>query len=121
MRSNQKGFTLIEILAVLLILGVIVGMAVMKFGSIDSSAKRQGINMAIVDLNGQEMKVWTEGKFKDGWTDQEIFDKVDYQIKNYTWISLDRSGGELKFGETTEQLTRLSSTPQEPARWSLST
>jgi len=119
MNLNQKGFTLVEILAVLVILGVIVGMAVVKFVSVDTSAEKQGINMAIVDLNGQEMKVWTEGKFKDGWGDQEIFDKVNYQIKNYEWINLNLSGGELKFGKTTEQLTRTSSTSQEPARWSL--
>ena len=119
MNPNQKGFTLVEILAVLVILGVIVGMAVPKFISIDISAERQGINMAIVDLNGQEMKVWTEGKFNDGWTDAEIFSKVDHQIKGYTWISLNPSGGELKFGKTTEQLTRVLSTSQGSARWSL--
>ncbi len=119
MNPNQKGFTLVEILAVLVILGVIVGMAIMKFVSIDANAERQGINMAIVDLNGQEMKFWTEGKFNDGWTDQEIFGKVDYQIQGYTWITINPSGGELKFGKTTEQLTRNPSTSQGPARWSL--
>ena len=117
--KNQKGFTLIEILAVIVILGVIVGMGITKFISIDNNAERQGINMAIVDLNGQEMKVWTKGKFKNGWTDQEIFDKISYQIKGYEWVSLDRFGGELKFKKTTEQLTRTLSTSQGPARWSL--
>jgi len=117
--NNQKGFTLVEILAVLVILGVIVGMATVKFISIDKNAEMQGIKMAIVDLNGQEMETWTEGKFSGGWTDAEIFNRVDHQIKSYKWISLNPSGGELKFGETTEQLTRALSTSQEPARWSL--
>jgi prepilin-type N-terminal cleavage/methylation domain-containing protein len=119
MSPNQKGFTLVEILAVLVILGVIVGMAIPKFVSIDKNAEMQGINMAIVDLNGQEMKFWTEGKFSDGLTDQEIFDRVDYQINGYSWITINRFGGELKFKETTSQLTRTISTSQEPARWSL--
>lgn len=117
--NNQKGFTLVEILAVLVILGVIVGMVIPKFISIDKNAEKQGINMAIVDLNGQEMKVWTEGKFNNGWTDQKIFSNVDYQIKGYTWINIGISGGELEFGQTTAQLNRTPSTLQEPARWSL--
>ncbi len=119
MNPNQKGFTLVEILAVLVILGVIVGMAIVKFVSIDTNAERQGIKMAVVDLNGQETKVWTEGKFTSDWSDQEIFDKVDYQIKSYTWITLNCSGGELKFGETTAELIRNSSTTSQPARWAL--
>ncbi len=119
MDLNQKGFTLIEILAVLIILGVIVGMAVPKFVSIDKNAEKQGINMAIVDLNGQEMKVWAEGKFDGGWTDTEIFSKVNHQIRDYVWTSISPSGGELKFGGTTSQLTRVLSTSQDPARWFL--
>jgi len=119
MNPNQKGFTLVEILAVLVILGVIVGMTIPKFVSIDKNAEQQGINMAIVDLNGQEMKVWAEGKFNRGWTDQEIFNQVDYQINGYTWISIDISGGELEFGRTTAQLVRELSTSDAPARWSL--
>lgn len=118
--KNQKGFTLIELLAVMIILGIMVAVAVPKFISFNKSAEATGISMAIIDLNGREMKSWTESKFNGGFkSDQQIFDNADYDIDGYKWVSIDTSGGELHFKETSVKVHRRASAMHEPAIWSL--
>ena len=117
---NNRGFTLVEILAVMIILGIMVAIAVPKYISINKNAEKAGIDMAVIDLNGREMKCWTEAKLNDGWSsDQKIFESCDYEIKNYKWVSLYVSGGQLNFQETSVILNRRQSARHEPANWTV--
>ena len=120
-RSNQKGFTLIEIMAVLILLGILVAVAVPRYISLTETAAESGIDMAIVDLNGRDMKCWTEKKFsEDGWRDdQGVFDSCDYQIKNHRWLTLDESGGDLQFKEAVVHVNRRHSARHEPGNWTV--
>ena len=120
--TNQKGFTLIEVLAVLIILGIIFGIGIPKVISLNQNAEDQGINMAIIDLNGREMKGWTSIKLAIGFSnDQQVFEYNDYQFDSdsYKWNSIDASGGELRFKETTVRINRRPSAMHEPATWIL--
>ena len=118
--SNNKGFTLIELLAVVIILGIMLGIAIPKYISLNKNAEKAGINMAIVDLNGREMKCWTAQKLTDGWVDdQKVFKTCDYKINGYTWVSMSPLGGSLEFKETTVRIHRRSSANNEPANWSI--
>lgn len=120
--KNQNGFTLVELIAVMIILGIITAVVIPKFITMNKSAEVNGINMAIVDLNGREMKTWTAVKFNGGYkNDQDIFDHSDYQFNSdgYEWISLSTSGGTLRFKETTVRIVRRHSAVHEPANWSL--
>jgi len=47
MRKNQKGFTLIEIIAVIIIMGILAAVAVPKFYSMQEDAKHASLNGAL--------------------------------------------------------------------------
>ena len=49
MRGNQKGFTLIEIIAVLILLGILAAVAVPKFMDLTSDAKNKAANAALAE------------------------------------------------------------------------
>jgi len=118
--SNDNGFTLVELLAVVIILGVLLGIGIPKYISLNQNAEKAGINMAVVDLNGRELKCWTEDKLTHGWVDdQKIFESCDYQINGYRWIGLDKAGGALEFKETMVQINRRASAKHEPGSWSI--
>jgi len=60
---NQKGFTLVEIIAVLIILNILATVAIPCFIDLEQNAKQRAIDSAILELNGQENLVWVELKF----------------------------------------------------------
>jgi prepilin-type N-terminal cleavage/methylation domain-containing protein len=66
MTRNQKGFTLIEIIAVLVILGVISAMAIPKYLDMGREAIMKVVSAAIVELNTREKIKLMEWKLKDG-------------------------------------------------------
>ena len=45
--KNEKGFTLIEIIAVIIIMGILAAVAVPKFFSMQEDAKRAALNGAL--------------------------------------------------------------------------
>jgi prepilin-type N-terminal cleavage/methylation domain-containing protein len=63
---NQKGFTLIEIVAVLVILGVISAMAIPKYLDMGREAIMKTASAAIFELNTREKMKLVEWKLKDG-------------------------------------------------------
>ncbi len=126
--KNKKGFTLIEILAVLVIMGVMGSVAVSKINDISGTAEFRALETGIAELNGREMLYWTNAKFAPGgWSDNggDIFVWTTMMVMNtdvgpdYSWTAgPDRlTGGTLSFESQSIPLNRAVSTNIAAARW----
>jgi len=70
--SDQKGFTLLEVVAVLIILGILVAIAIPRIFNVPEDAAESALKVAVVELNARENLAW--GKWKS--------DRVEYTVND---------------------------------------
>lgn len=130
--SKRQGFTLIEVIAVLLMLGILASMAIRRYIDVDVAANLSGIDAAVSELNGREALIWAQIKsstYYDPVTgDDEIWNRMKddpgdtypYLGEAYRWTTLPvQTGGGLSFRESPAiNLNRMASNLSHPARWS---
>jgi len=120
--QNDKGFTLIEIIAVLIILSVLAAVVVPRYVDLEEGARQRAIDAVISEINARESLTWADNKIStNGFvSDAKIFGEIDYGIDpNYNWSPSDPtiSGGTLLFKEKSFTLSRTASSFLTPAVW----
>jgi len=120
-RTNRSGFTLIEILVVLIILGVLASIVQSKLVDLGDSSENRAIEVGIMELNVREKLTWTDYKLSSsGWTnDNAVFATIDMNLgAGYSWIAGPaNSGGTMQFKSKSVVLTRDPSTNVSAGWW----
>jgi prepilin-type N-terminal cleavage/methylation domain-containing protein len=63
---NQRGFTLVEILAVLIIMAIFTTTAIAKYSDIEDTAGRRMLETAVVQLNAHVRHAWFQSAVASG-------------------------------------------------------
>jgi prepilin-type N-terminal cleavage/methylation domain-containing protein len=111
---NQKGFTLVERITVLLLIAILGGLAVMKYGSLENTASERVGEQIIQQMTTEALDGWVKAKFV-GWID----DEQCFALENYSWADFSGggAGGILKIKGHPINVKRVPSTDSTPAVW----
>ena len=130
--SNQRAFTLLELIAVLLIMGLLAALAVPRYMDLEATATTSAIYSAVSERNGREALVWGQVKttvtsYMRATGDNEVWGLMlndptktyPYLGAEYQWVPLpDQSGGSLTFkGGSSFTLSRSTSSIAVPGHW----
>ncbi|MGD2188122.1 MAG: prepilin-type N-terminal cleavage/methylation domain-containing protein [Desulfobacterales bacterium] len=122
-RLDQKGFTLIELISVMIIMGVVASVSIQKFDIVSDTANERALYTGIKELNIRESLVWSNIKISnEGYaTDEDLFLLIDTNLgAMYKWDPdpPDRlTGGTLSFKSASKSLNRTSSTESSAGKW----
>ena len=118
---NKKGFTLVEVVAVMVIMSVMVSVGVKKLDVLSHNASDRVIEQGLRELNTRETLVWTQIKLSDtgGILDADVFAAMDTDLgPEFKWtVGPDITGGTLNFRSQSIQLTRIASSNLSVGRW----
>jgi prepilin-type N-terminal cleavage/methylation domain-containing protein len=119
--TYRNGFTLIEILSVILIMGVMVSVAAKKFDLLMDTAAVGALRIGTRELNTRETLEWTKMKLSDaGYTnDVDVYNAVDKNLgQPYSWNPGPTiSNGTLHYGSESVDLDRAASTKISTSYW----
>jgi prepilin-type N-terminal cleavage/methylation domain-containing protein len=120
-RLNQKGFTLIELISVMIIMGVVASVSIQKFDLLSDSASQQALISGIKELNIRESLTWTNLKISNtGYSsDEALFPLIKTDLGGgLRWNSGPTiGGGTLCFGTYSKTLTRIASSETSAGKW----
>jgi len=118
---NRKGFTLLELMAVLVIMGVMFSVAIKKYDLLSDSASITALKAGVRELNTQETLIWIDMKLSDtGWTgDVDVYNAVGKNLgQGYRWNPGPTiSGGTLHHEGQSVALVRNPSTRNTAGFW----
>jgi prepilin-type N-terminal cleavage/methylation domain-containing protein len=116
---NQDGFTMIELIACLVILSVVFAVASKKYMGMQEIAKTSAAIQVCHDLNGRESGLWAgtliSGEYK---SDTDVYVQLVVYTSDLNWESLTKDGGVLFVDGQRFALRREPSQLTTSARWS---
>lgn len=121
--NGQAGFTLIEIMASLVIIGVLASVGVHKHEEISESASQLALDFAFRELNSRELLTWALVKFSDqGWlSDEDLFARLDTRFgEGFGWSAgPGLTGGTIGMKSKSITLGRTPSTISASGKWEI--
>jgi prepilin-type N-terminal cleavage/methylation domain-containing protein len=120
-KLNQNGFTLIELISIMVILGVLGSVAIKKFDNLTDTAGKRVLAAALVELNVRESLIWANIKISgSGYTtDEDIFAALDknlgVKLKWNPGPTID--GGTLQLESQSIVLKRIHSVNSAAGKW----
>ena len=118
---NQQGYTLIEVISVMVIMSVVVSVVIKKMDVISDNSALTALSYGIRELNTRECVVWSKIKISDSEysNDTDVYNAIDKNLgPEYIWNpSPYISGGRLYFKSKYIDLIRVASTPTSPGSW----
>jgi prepilin-type N-terminal cleavage/methylation domain-containing protein len=121
--SRISGFTLIELITVLAILGILASLSIRRFIDLDSNATTLALVSSVTELNGRESLTWSKVKLStSGWVEDEgVFAIMDMGLgPDYKWSPKAKiNGGKVNFKDLMVKLDRKPSTANSPAKWEI--
>jgi prepilin-type N-terminal cleavage/methylation domain-containing protein len=121
---NQKGFTLIELISVMIIMGVVASVSIQKFDIVSDTAGERALHLGVKELNIRESLTWSNVKISgDGYSnDEDLWSLIEPDLDlggKYRWdpgpdIS---AGGTLHFDSNFIALNRQPSTTTSAGKW----
>ena len=119
--ANRNGFTLLELLSVLVIMSVMLSVGIKKFDLLSDTASITALKEGVRELNTQETLVWTQIKLSDtDWTsDADVFNSMDKNLgQGYRWNpGPNIGGGTLHYKSRSIVLVRNESTRNSVGSW----
>jgi prepilin-type N-terminal cleavage/methylation domain-containing protein len=117
LRKNQKGFTLIEIIAVLVILGILAAVAIPKYLDMRTDAITNAAKGAVSELNARERLQLAQSKLQDSAANSN-YTPPSYDL-GQDWGTV-VSGTAVSFKGKMVVFTKTAQPNiNEPAQWSL--
>ena len=119
--GNQKGFTLIELISIMIILGVLGSVAVKKYDNLTNTANERVLATAVKELNARESLIWANMKISsDGYTnDTDVYTALNTDLgSRVKWNpgpTID--GGTLHIESQSIVLNRNHSTNSAAGKW----
>lgn len=121
-QSQKRGFTIVEIISVLVIVGILSAVALPDFFNIQDRIRRNMIDNVIKDLNYREYLIWaTYFESKQDHDDGVVISLVNPENigAKFTWLVGPNASGSstIKFGVIEVEVERTPSTPKETGFW----
>ena len=119
---SQAGYTLIEIISVLIILSVLAAIVVPRYVALDVGAKIRAIDYGVAEMNGRESLTWANVKLsQSGWLNDatQVWTQIDTNLGDqYLWdVGPSVTGGTLRFEDQASAVNRSGSTAVTPGHW----